>query len=79
MSPQLEWIHKKKWNGSKFWNGDQAIENQNFFPPRPISGPTLDPWLNRKTLWWQVHTPMHLHLFFLHDFSICMNECVFNC
>jgi hypothetical protein len=50
---KMEWL--------KIWNGDQ-----NFFPPRPTNGPTLNPWLNRKTLWWHVHTPMYLHLFVFH-------------
>jgi hypothetical protein len=41
---KVEWL--------QIWNGDQAIENLDFFPPGPINGPTLDPWLNRKTFWW---------------------------
>ncbi len=50
---KLEWL--------KIWNGDQ-----NFFPPRPMNGPMLNPWLNRKTFWWHVHTLMYLHLFVFH-------------
>jgi hypothetical protein len=57
VNPQekMEWL--------KIWNGDQIIWDQNFFPPRPIYGPTLNPWLNRRTFWWDLHFPMYLHLF----------------
>jgi hypothetical protein len=41
---KVEWLH--------IWNGDQVIKNYTCFPPNPISGPTLDLWLNRKTFWW---------------------------
>ncbi len=50
---KMEWL--------KIWNGDQ-----NFFPPRPINGPRLNPWLNRRTFLWVVHTPMKLQLFVFH-------------
>jgi hypothetical protein len=47
---KVEWL--------KIWNG-----HQNFIPPRPINGPTLNPWLNKRTLWWHLHIPMYLHFF----------------
>jgi hypothetical protein len=53
LQEKMEWL--------KFWNGDQ-----NFFPPRPINGPALNPWFNRRTFWWHVHTPLYLHLFVFH-------------
>ncbi len=43
---------QENWNLVKFLNGDQVIQNQNFFPPRPINKPSLDLWLSRKTFKW---------------------------
>jgi hypothetical protein len=44
---KMDSLEKVKW--LKIWNGDQAIQDQIFFPPWPIRETTLNPWLSRIT------------------------------